>query len=293
MQTLLTSLMRGVPLSPETTRALDATFADWRHERGHASLSFVARAVAAAGLLVAVLRVLVLRSLREWPASLASPFLWRTLLSTGLALVAMRWLVFVAMDAGGELPRLIFLMPAAALLLPLCAFLVEALGRPSRRGPTGGDIVSLSSLLFLVVFLAMPEALNYQMQSRIADGGMSPTFSLYRLMTGEWLPVPAVVWVNYGLAWALLTFCTAGVTAAGAQLRGFSAVSRSATGVHGPLIACLVLIIWSSAIVLLATGLGLPANNALGPAILISVTGVMGFATAMIVARHRPETECS
>jgi len=159
-------LVAGVPTTPMTARALDATLADWRHEAATAGTGTRRLCTGIAGIL-SVTRVLIVSGVKEIPAALTSPFLLRTALMAFAILLVMIWydppVRFVDVLGPRDLVVLALFRaaPAAVALLPLAAFLSEALGSRTRVGPSTGALTVMTLVAALAVMLS-PEFVHYQ-----------------------------------------------------------------------------------------------------------------------------------
>ena len=143
-------------------QAIDASFADWRHELAHGQSSRLAvhvRSISGVG------RALVNAGLSEVPSTWATAFVWK------LAAIAALWLIWTLKDGPpGDTYRFfpvtsalqawtlvaVSLLPRFLMLFPLMVFLAEAIGRRRWRTPVIGSGVLLSVMALFVGLLALP-----------------------------------------------------------------------------------------------------------------------------------------
>lgn len=221
MRRLLGLFLAGMPATPETTCALDATMADWRHEAARADTGLTRLRVAMTGVL-SVARVLVVRGLKELPGSWSAPLLWRTAALSCLVVLWSIWndppLRFLDVLTTRDLIVLAIVRaaPTGVMLLPLTAFLSEAVGARSRVSPSFGAL-TVMTLAAAFAVLSIPELIHYERYTsweQFANAATPPPvpfLSVFRLLGGEKSALQtAVMWSSMllgcvGLAGATLS----------------------------------------------------------------------------------------
>jgi len=230
MRRLLGLFLAGMPATPETTCALDATMADWRHEAARADTGLKRLRVAMTGVL-SVARVLVVRGLKELPGSWSAPLLWRTALLSCLVLLWAIWynppLRFLDVLTTRELIVLAIVRaaPACVMFLPLTAFLSEAVGARSRVRPSFGAL-TVMTLAAAFAVLSIPELMHYERYvawEQFANAATPPPVpfpSVFRLLGGEpSLLLNPRLWVSFGVGWVVLAAATLSLSVLAYQVR--------------------------------------------------------------------------
>jgi hypothetical protein len=233
MRRLVELVLGGLPATPAATRAIAATMADWQHEAEKAGTATRRIRVATVGVL-SVARVLIVSGIKEMPGAWSAPFLWRTALMSCVILLWAIWhdppLRFVNVLGTRDLIILAVFRaaPAAVMLLPLAAFLSEALGSRDRVGPSTGALAAMMLVAALAAMLS-PEFVHYQRHAtweHFANGAtpapVAPP-SLVRLLSGgPTVALPPTRWMWFGALalWLAIATFSSSVLAYQARKRG-------------------------------------------------------------------------
>jgi hypothetical protein len=156
-------------LDARARRAVDASFADWRHEVACTSTP-VRTLLINIRSAVGVLRTLAIAGWSELRSGSMIPFAWRLSAIVGLWVVWMlkdgppgttdRFFLVTSQAKASTLVAAV-LIPKLAAVFPLMVFLAEALGRRRRVTPIAGTSVLLASLVVLFGFVLLPSSLTY------------------------------------------------------------------------------------------------------------------------------------
>lgn len=271
MRRLLQFVLEGFPISPDATHALEATMADWRHEKAAATTLGRRCWVALVGP-VSVARVLAGVSLKELPGAWKAPFLWRTA-TVLLLFVATKGIFdpperFVDVLSGWDLSVLATgnAVQAVFLVLPLVAFISEATGRRSRQAPTAGAW-TLMAIGIAMMMSILPEFATFQAKlswTHFANAATPPPVPLpsaYRFFAGGPVaPTTPDFWIRFVAMLATLILSTVALSALAYQVRQgrtlrawligvtpFFAVFASVYGVM--LLSVLVGVAWRDALI--------------------------------------------
>jgi hypothetical protein len=235
MGRLLGLFLAGMPATPETTCALDATMADWRHEASRADTGLTRLRVAMTGVL-SVARVLVVRGLKELPGSWSAPLLWRTAALSCLVLLWAIWynppLRFLDVLTTRELIVLAIVRaaPACVMLLPLTTFVSEAVFARTRMSPSFGAL-TVMTLVAAFAVLSIPELRHYERYvtwehfANAATPPPVPFLSVFRPLGGETSALQtAVLWISMVMGCVGLTAATTSLSVLAYQVRRRSTI---------------------------------------------------------------------
>lgn len=178
MSRWLRVLFGGVPLSETDAAVVRATFADWRHEVAGASR--LRALLTSLRYTVALTRVTTGLAFRDLGPALRSPFLRRSAFGL-VALVYFGTLLEVDHAVLGRLGHarasvLAFAesMPWVWFVVPLLAFLVEALGDRRRVGPSLGSVLLLGTCVAAGLTFGTGPSLEYAWSVRSNLGQYVP-----------------------------------------------------------------------------------------------------------------------
>jgi hypothetical protein len=161
---LLDRLIGALVSGTSAQRAIDATLADWRHERAEAATA-LQRVTIDGRSTAALLRTLARAGVSEFPAAL------RSSLPIRLAMVAAVWMAWTIWYNGLPGDQRFFLVAPSAKawllaasamtvrvagIFPILVFVAEASGRRNRATPTLGSLMLLVSALMLLTMFIMP-----------------------------------------------------------------------------------------------------------------------------------------
>jgi len=156
-------------LDPRTQRALEAAFADWRHELKIASTRTRALIVNIRSA-IGVVRTLATAGSTEIRSASMYSFVWR------LGVLVALWTVWMLKDGPPGATYRFFLVtsqveasalvaasliPKFLIVFPLMVFLAEALGRRQRVTPIAGTSMLLAVLVLFFGLVLLPSSLAY------------------------------------------------------------------------------------------------------------------------------------
>lgn len=233
MRRLVEFMLSGLPLSPASLHAVNATFADWRHEAERAPHR-VARLGVATRSTVALIRVLASSATRELRGQARSPFLWRTFIACALVVVAVGFVVdpIFQTQARGPLAQALMSLSQGlyfgSILFPLALFTAEVTGRSTRMAPSLGSALALAAAVLVWVVIVIPETFNFMWIHRWGQApDVTPVMpSVVRWINGEPTREISVLYAfNRGLAWVCSSASLWSLTVLAYRLRTFPAAS--------------------------------------------------------------------
>ena len=162
-------VFRALASGSPAQRAVDATLADWRHERAAASTP-LQRLVINARSTAALIRTIALGGVAEFPQVLKGSLLARLAAAT-TALIAIAWLAGLSfVDDRFFLvasPLEVWGIAAAsvagqvAIAFPFVVFVAEAMGRRSRETRILGSLAVLVGFGLIMILLVLPSTMSF------------------------------------------------------------------------------------------------------------------------------------
>jgi hypothetical protein len=166
---LVRFLTQVLALGPQGQQALDATFADWRHELAAAGTRR-RRAGVSVRSMFAVCRTIRRTAFAELPKAAGSSLLWKV---AAVYLIAIAWALrsgvpvgverffMVASDAKAWSLVAASFVPYGVALFPLIVFVTEAVGRRNRTTPMVGRMALLTGVALVLMWFVLPTAVGY------------------------------------------------------------------------------------------------------------------------------------
>lgn len=253
MRRLVAFLLGGVPLCASTERAVAATLADWRHESGR-GLAPAARVIVGARSVIALMRAVAGSAFRQLPGEFTSPFLRRLIVAGVLAIALFAWLVPAPRGAtsSGMYRAWLSVLQSTSFAFQFALVVVfasEVTGRQTRHGPSLAGGLMLSAMLFVALFVAVPETYNHFVlltgQGYRWDG-IPPMPSPIRLLIGGPTREISLAYVAFGvLNWLTLSLSAWAFAVLAFRVRQFASphVVRRFVAVWGAILFVLSLIV--------------------------------------------------
>jgi hypothetical protein len=204
-------------LDPRGQSAVDATFADWRHELTSASTAD-RRLLINVRSVIGVARTIAKAGSAELRSTSVLPFVLK------LGAMVVLWVVWMLKDGPpGDTYRFFLatsqakastlvgarLFPQLLILFPLMVFLSESLGRRRRVTPVVGTSVLLTAVVLLFGLVLLPAALTYSQYETwryFANASVAEPDVTRRLLSGFTVLTTIATAVSLVAVWLLFVF---------------------------------------------------------------------------------------